>query len=182
MLGGVALAFASQPGREVGAAPTVYRGYVDTHGWYGPHQFTLRVDTLTDQADLRRAEVALVEGGQDAMFTTLGRMKPAGWLQIDQGVGIPVSVVSQRRVDGGLQVVALLNRPLSYAELSLGTDSRRHPFGIVVLDVDEDGSGSGTLMPEVRARIARDGALTFSDFSRLPYRLLRVRGEVEDRL
>jgi hypothetical protein len=173
MLGGAALAFAAPPGA------TIYRGYLDTRNVLGPRQFTLRVDGFVDDAALRDAELTLVNSGQEAMFAALWKMKPSGWLQLDRDTGYPVAVVAQRRVAGGVEVTAVLDRPVSFREFWNGTLSRDYPFGLVVIHLDDTGKGSGTLVPAARAKVAKDGTMTFSDYERVPYRILRVRTDVQ---
>jgi len=175
MLGGAALAFAASPGAAGSSGAAVFRGYLDTRDGSGPHQFTLRVDARTDAGDARRLEAALVEGGQEAMYARLGEMRPAGWLQIDRNTGFPVAVVSERRVDGEREIVALVNRPVGFDEYFWGTMSRNYPFGLVVLTVDEFGAGRGTFVPAARARIGKDGRMSFLDYGAVPYRVMRVR-------
>lgn len=175
MLGGAALAFAASPGATGSSGSDVFRGYLDTRGESGPRLFTLRVDSRTDEIDARRLEAALVEGGQEAMFARLGAMRPAGWLQIDRDTGYPVAVVSERLLDGERQIVALVNRPIGFDEQFWGTSSTDYPFGLVVLTVDEFGEGRGTFVPAARARIGRDGRVSFLDYEAVPYRIMRVR-------
>jgi len=175
MLGGAALAFAASPGGAGSGGPEVFRGYLDTRSGYGPVLFTLRVDAHTDAYDARRLEAALVEGGQDAMFAAAGALRPAGWLQLDRDTGYPVALVSERRADGERQIVALLNRPVGFAEHFWGTDSRTYPFGLVVLTVDRFGDGRGTFVPAARARIGKDDRVSFFDYGAVPYRIMRVR-------
>ena len=175
MLGGAALAFAASPGAAGNGTAEVFRGYVNTRDGGTPRLFTLRLDSRTDEVDARRIEAALVEGGQEAMFATLGAMRPAGWLQIDRNTGYPVAVVSERRVDGERQIVALVNRPLNFREHFWGATSRDYPFGLVVLTVDDFGEGRGTFVPAARARIGADGRVSFLDYAPVPYRIMRVR-------
>ena len=175
MLGGAALAFAASPGGAGSGGPEVFRGYLDTRSTYGPVLFTLRVDTRSDAGDARRLEAALVEGGQDAMFAAAGSLRPAGWLQLDQNTGYPIALLSERRVDGERQIVALVNRPIGFAEHFWGTDSRTYPFGLVVLTVDEFGDGHGSFVPAARAKLAADGQVSFLDRVAVPYRIVRVR-------
>jgi len=175
MLGGAAVAFAASPGTAGNGTAEVFRGYVNTRDAGGPRLFTLRVDSRTDEVDARRLEAALVEGGQEAMFARLGAIRPAGWLQIDRDTGYPVAVVSERRVDGERQIVALVNRPLDFREHFWGATSLDYPFGLVVLTVDQFGEGRGTFVPAARARIGADGRVSFLDYAPIPYRIMRVR-------
>jgi hypothetical protein len=175
MLGGAALASAAPPGAAGSSGAEVFRGYMNTRDAGGLRQFTLRVDGHSDGLDARRVEAALVEGGQDAMFAQLGAMRPAGWLQIDRDTAYPVAVVSERRVDGEREIVALVNRPIGFDELFWGAESRTYPFGLVVLTVDELGEGRGRFVPAARARIGGDGRVSFLDYTAVPYQIMRVR-------
>jgi hypothetical protein len=175
MLGGAALAFASQPGESATRNAGVYRGYLDTRSPRGPVQITLRVDAYASDDDLRAVEKLLGERGQEAMFAALGGMKPNGWLNFEHDLGYPVTVLGERQSAGGRRIVALLNRPLGFGEMFRGASSVDWPFSLVVLDIDSHGAGSGTFVPAAQAKLDKQGNIAFDDFVRIPFRVLRVR-------
>ena len=54
-----------------------------------------------------------------------------------------------------LHIVMVTNRPMSFGELYNGTRSTDYQFGIVVLDVDKNGKGTGQLAPYARSNSTR---------------------------
>lgn len=175
MLGGAALAFASQPGGTAAEGSGVYRGYLDTRSPRGPVQVTLRVDSLASDDELAAVEAVLADRGQEAMFAALDRMKVNGWFNFNHDMGYPVTVLGEQRTATGRRVVALINRPLRFNELAFGTRSALYPFSLVVLDVDASGSGQGSFVPAAQARVDTQGHISFDDYARIPYRIMRVR-------
>ena len=175
MLGGAALAFASQPGGTGAGETEVYRGVVDTRGWRGPVRVTLRVNSHSTDEDLRAIETTLADKGQEAMFGALAGMKINGWLSFEQDLGYPVTMLGEQPTGKGRRIVALVGRPLRFTELWWGAQSVRYPFTLIVLDVDGNGVGHGTLVPAARARLDKQGNIAFDDYLPIPYRILRVR-------
>ncbi len=175
MLGGAALAFASQPGGTVARDAGVYSGYLDTQSWYGPLYFSLHVDSYASDSDVRDIESTLREKGQDAAFAALNDRQPNGWLQLNHGLGYPVTVLGERSTGAGRQIVAIADRPIRFREFWRGSRSRFYPFTLIVLTVNDRGEGQGTLVLAARAELDRQGNITFDDYRRIPYRILRVR-------
>lgn len=178
MLGGAALALASQPGGAAAANTGVFRGYLDTQDRRGPVEFALHIAGYSSDEDLKSLETMLREKGQEAMFAAVGDMKPNGWLQLDHGVGYPVTVLGEQETREGRRIVAIADRPIRFREFWRGSRSRDYPFTLIVLNVNDLGLGQGTLIPAARAELDRQGNITFDDYRRIPYRILRVR---EDR-
>jgi hypothetical protein len=175
MLGGAALAFATQPGESATRDAGVFRGYLDTRSPRGPVQITLRVDAYASDHDLRAVEKVLAERGQEAMFATLGAMKPNGWLNFEHDLGYPVTVLGEQPTGDRRRIVALLNRPLAARELSLNARTVDWPFSLVVLEIDSHGAGSGTFVPAAQAKLDKQGNIAFDDYVRIPFRIMRVR-------
>jgi hypothetical protein len=175
MLGGAALASASQPGRTEVRGGGVYSGYLDTQNAYGPLLFNLHVNSFATSGDVAAMETALRKKGQDGVVSVLDEIKPTGWLQLDHEVGYPVTVLGEKMAGDSRQVVAILHRPLALGEFWFGTRSLDYPFALVVLNVDENGTGTGTLIPAARLDMDGAGKLSFEDYLRLPYRIMAVR-------
>jgi hypothetical protein len=175
MVGGAALAATSQPGGTSAPEAGVYRGYVDTRSPRGPMLITLRIDSVSSNDEVQAIEATLRDRGQEAMFAALAKVRPNGWLNLEHDLGYPVTVLGEQQTTKGRRVVALVGRPLRFDELFWGARSADWPFTLVVLDLDGSGRGHGTLVPAARADVDKQGNLTFDDYLRVPYRIIRVR-------
>ena len=69
------------------------------------------------------------------------------------------------------------DRPISFGEAYNSTRSTTYPFGIVVLDVDKDGNGSGTLAPICKIKFNKSGQLEIENYGQKPLRLTNVHSE-----
>jgi hypothetical protein len=66
------------------------------------------------------------------------------------------------------------NRPMSFGELRNGTRSTDYQFGIVVLDVDKNGKGTGKLAPVCKIKFNKKNELEIENYGQKPFRLANV--------
>jgi len=78
------------------------------------------------------------------------------------------------RPDGGQHIVLATNRPIAFGELYNGTRSRDYPIGILVLNVDGNGKGSGTFAPLCKVKFNKKKELVVEHYGQKPFRVVNV--------
>ena len=99
----------------------------------------------------------------------VGRLSPTGF------VGSGFRFARYRpTAEGGLHIVMVTNRPMSFGELYRGGRSTDYQFGIVVLEVDKNGKGTGTLAPVCKIKFNKKNELEIENYGQKPLRLANV--------
>jgi len=139
--------------------------------------FTLVVNRLTTDDEVRQLNSALQEGKQDELLRQLSRMD-AGRIQIGTGVGVPANAIMvANEGTGRTKITVLYQRDMRFAELRYGARSTNYPFGYAEMYVGR-GENEGMLIPAARVRLRDGNTWEVEDFGTFPARLmgLRVRG------
>lgn len=133
------------------------------------------VEGITSDAQIQELLGTLKHKGPSGLVSAMDNMKDVGRVAPDTSVGTGVRVVQIRAAEnGGEHIVLVTNRPISFAELYQGTRSRDYPFGIVVLDVDKDGKGSGLFAPLCKIKFNKKSELEVEHYGQKPFRLTNV--------
>jgi hypothetical protein len=117
----------------------------------------------------------LKEKGPDGLVRAMektsdvGRISPAGFV----GTGFRFARY-RPTANGGLHIVMVTNRPMSFGELYNNGRSTDYQFGIVVLNVDKDGKGTGQLAPVCKIKFNKKDELEIENFGQKPFRLANV--------
>ncbi len=99
----------------------------------------------------------------------VGRLSPVGF------VGSGFRFARYRpTANGGAHIVMVTNRPMAFGELYNGTRSTDYQFGIVVLDVDKNGKGTGKLAPVCKIKFNKKNELEIENYGQKPFRLANV--------
>jgi hypothetical protein len=139
--------------------------------------FTLRINRITSDDEVRQLNSALAAGKQDELLRELSR-QDAGRIQIGTGVGVPANAIMvDQQGNGRTKITVLYQRDLRFGELRRGARSVDYPFGYAELYVGR-GDNEGMLIPAARVRLRGGNTWEVEDFGTLPARLmgLRVRG------
>jgi hypothetical protein len=118
---------------------------------------------------------ALKEKGPDGLVSMMektddvGRLSPTGFV----GSGFRFARYIQTP-NGGLHIVMVTNRPMSFGELYRSGRSTDYQFGIVVLDVDKNGKGTGKLAPICKIKFNKQNQLEIENYGQKPFRLENV--------
>jgi hypothetical protein len=117
----------------------------------------------------------LKEKGPDGLVSAMEKISDVGRLSPTGFVGSGFHFARFRpTADGGLHIVMATNRPMSFGELYGGGRSTDYQFGIVVLDVDKNGKGKGTLAPVCKIKFNKKNELEIENFGQKPFRLANV--------
>jgi len=136
---------------------------------------TVYVQELTSDGDVQELAATLKNKGQDGLVKALEDIKDKGRVAPTGSVGTGMRVVRIRPLkDGGQHIVLVTNRPISFPELYNGTRSRDYQFGIVVLNVDKDGKGTGSFAPLCKIKFNKKNELEIEHYGQKPFRLANV--------
>jgi len=131
-------------------------------GWTSDQQVTDYISVLKEKGP--DGLVSAMEKTQD-----VGRLSPTGF------VGSGFRFARYRpTADGGLHIVMVTNRPMSFGELYHSGRSTSYQFGIVVLDVDKNGKGTGKLAPVCKIKFNKKNELEIENYGQKPFRLANV--------
>jgi hypothetical protein len=109
---------------------------------------TVYVQELTSDGQIQELVSTLKHKGHDGLVSALEGIKDKGRFAPTGSVGTGMRVVRIHPTkDGGQHIVLATNRPISFPELYNGTRSTQYKIGIVELNVDKDGKGTGTFSP-----------------------------------
>ncbi len=136
---------------------------------------TIYITAWTTDQQVKDYISTLREKGPDGLVSAMektddvGRLSPTGYV----GSGFRFARYKPT-ANGGLHIVMVTNRPIAFGELYNGTRSRDYQFGIVVLDVDKDGKGTGQLAPVCKIKFNKKNELEIEHYGQKPFRLANV--------
>ena len=139
--------------------------------------FTLRINRITTDDEVRQLNSALQAGKQDELLRELSRLN-AGRIQIGTGVGLPANaILVNNEGNGRTKITVLYQRDVRFGELRRGARSTNYPFGYAEMYVGR-GDNEGMLIPAAHVRVRDGNTWEVEDFGTFPARLmgLRVRG------
>lgn len=136
---------------------------------------TIYVEGVTPDGEVDELVATLKHKGQDGLVSALentkdkGRVAPVGSV----GTGMRLARIRPTK-DGGQHIVLATNRPISFPELYTGTRSTDYKIGIVVLNVDKNGKGTGTFSPLCKVKFNKKNELEIEHYGQKPFRLANV--------
>ena len=117
----------------------------------------------------------LKEKGPDGLVSAMEKINDVGRLSPTGFVGSGFRFARYRpAANGGLHIVMVTNRPMSFGELYRSGRSTDYQFGIIVLDVDKDGKGTGQLAPVCKIKFNKKNELEIENYGQKPLRLANV--------
>ena len=136
---------------------------------------TIYVEALTSDGEIDELVATLKHKGQDGLVSALEDVKDKGRVAPTGSVGTGIRVVRIHPTkDGGQHIVLATNRPISFTELYNNTRSTDYKIGIVVLNVDKDGKGTGTFSPLCKVKFNKKNELEVEHYGQKPFRLANV--------
>jgi len=140
--------------------------------------FTVYITDWTTDQQVRDFTDTLREKGPDALVKAfdktndVGRVSPTGFV----GNSFRFARATPTH-GGGRHIVMVTARPMRFWELYNGGRSTQYPFGIIVLNVDSQGKGTGTLAPICKVKFNKKNELEIENYGQKPLRLANVRME-----
>jgi len=136
-------------------------------------RMTLTISSFTPDDEVRALARMLMEEGPDEVVDAL-RDVDRGDLRVTGRLPEEISFARSRPIEGGRRITVAMARPILMSELRNLTRSTDYQFGVIQFDVDENGSGEGTMIVAARVRFNQDGVLEIESYGYEPIRLTRV--------
>jgi hypothetical protein len=136
-----------------------------------------RWSTPAERAMLRDA---LVEKGEDALLSTLQKIKPrAGYIRSSSSLGWDIHFAQQVLApDGSQRVILATDRPMSFWEAVNRPRSADYQFTLAEVRLGPDGKGEGKLVPAAKIEYDKEtNTLEIEHYATEPVRLTEVRVE-----
>jgi hypothetical protein len=136
---------------------------------------TISVQEVTTDGEVDELVATLRSKGQDGLVSAMENTKDKGRVAPTGSVGTGMRLVRIRPTkDGGEHIVLATNRPISFPELYNGTRSTNYKIGIVTLDVDKNGKGTGSFAPLCKVKFNKKNELEIEHYGQKPFRLANV--------
>jgi hypothetical protein len=164
-------------GQLAGAAPEKYAAVaVGTGGNIGGQTLSLdiHIDQYTSDAEAKELADLLAEQGQDALRRRLeqiskGKISPVG------RVGNDISVIRSQPTDKGKRIVLVSARVMPWVEMYVGGRSTQYNLSWVVLELDQEGKGTGSVILGAKLQFDEEGKLDVTSYGRQFVKLVNVR-------
>lgn len=135
---------------------------------------TITIRGYSTQQQAEAAAATLRSAGPDATVklldkTDLGRIARSGQL------GVEINLIRSHPTPTGRIITMVLARHITFFEATQGTRSRDYPFGVIVLNVDAQGQGTGNLVPAAKIKFTDLDTVEVESYTNTPVRLMSVR-------
>ena len=141
---------------------------------------TLSLDIYIDEytTDEGAAELAnvLKESGQDALRRQLEKLKK-GRIAPSGSVGSDIAAIRLKPTESGKgkKIILLSARVMPWLELYVGGRSTNYNLSWLVLDLDEEGKGQGSVILGAKLKFTEDGKLDIESYGQQFVRLVNIR-------
>jgi hypothetical protein len=136
---------------------------------------TLYITGWTTDEQVKDFVGVLKEKGSDGLVAAMNKTNDVGRVAPVGFVGNGFRFARYRpAADGGMHIVMVTNRRMNFGELYRSTRSTDYQFGIIVLDVDKNGKGTGKLAPVCKIKFNKKDELEIENYGQKPFRLANV--------
>jgi len=135
---------------------------------------TVIVSDYSTDAEVSELAGVLKAKGQDALASAMSKMKEKGRIALTGTVGNQVAVVRQHPTAKGRRIVLVSDRQMSLPELWNSGRSTSYKFSIVILDLDANGKGDGTVYYAVKLKFNKSGQLELEHYGQSPGRIAQA--------
>lgn len=143
----------------------------------GSLPFTLQINNLTTDEEIVALRGLLAEKGDDDVVKAMEKMDKDGWLRIGDDLRVNVAVIRAFPTEKGWVIRVVSNRSLLFTEEMRASRSRKYPFGIVELMLDEKGAGEGTVFVAARFKFNKEGVLEVESYGIAPVQVLNLQAK-----
>ena len=138
---------------------------------------TIYISDYSTDAEANMLAGAFADGGSKALFKVLTRMKSKGRVAPTGSVGYQIRFIRSVQTPNGRKVMMLTDRPIGFLESYYGTRSRDYKYGLVELNLNDDGKGEGSLIWAAKVKAIKGDTIGVENFGIEPARLTNVRKE-----
>lgn len=153
-----------------------YTAIIVAGGGAAPIQVIVSIKDWTTDEEAKALKATLASGGPGAAEKAMEKISK-GYLAFVGSLGWPINVArTYPTANGGQRIVLVTDRPIMFAE-GMGSATLNYPFGIVELQVDAKGQGTGSVIGLARITIDDQGVIAVDPYAGYSNELLRVRRE-----
>ena len=138
---------------------------------------TININSYSTEGDASLLLEALQSGKKNELLNTLQSMSAKGRIAVTGQVGNDANYIRQITTAKGRTIRILIDRQMSFFELTRGTRSREYQFSALELYLDQKGNGDGLLYPAAKLKINKaTNQLELEDYGQAPLRLTNILG------
>jgi hypothetical protein len=136
---------------------------------------TITVDRKMSQAEADKLVAAFNAGGAAGLRKALVGVPPTGSVRLGGGAQTPARLTIERPTDKGRLLTIVTDKPLLFLGGGVpdAAPKEGYDFAVIDLEVDANGSGSGTLAPAARVT-SKQGVFVVEDYASELVRLTAV--------
>jgi hypothetical protein len=137
---------------------------------------TIVVARKMSQEEADGLTAAFKSGGSSGLRRALAGVPATGTVRLAGGESTPTRLTLERATDKGRLLTIVTDRPILFLGAGMPQAASRegYEFGIIDIEVDSAGSGSGTLAPAAKVTV-RQGAIVVDDYASEVVRLVDVK-------
>jgi hypothetical protein len=137
---------------------------------------TIVVDRKMSQKEADTLTAAFKAGGAPALRRALVGVPATGAVRLAGGAAAPTRMTLERVTEKGRLLTIVTDQPIVFlgAGMPQAKSKDGYEFGIIDIEIDSTGSGSGTLAPAAKVSI-RQGAIVVDDYGSEVVRLIDVK-------
>lgn len=127
---------------------------------------TIVVERKMPQSEADKLVEAFKSGGAPALRKALAGVPPTGSVKLGNGAATPARLTIERPTDKGRLITIVTDQPIVYlgAGVPDAKSKEGYDFGVVDIEVDGTGAGSGTLAGAAKVTL-KQGVFVVDDYS-----------------
>ena len=135
---------------------------------------TIQVHTWSTPEERQKLLTALQENGPNKVLDILEGMDK-GMVRSSSSIGWTINHAVSIDTDAGRLVRLITRRPIRLGEYRQSGKSLDYMFGMIQFVLDSKGEGDGSLIPQGKVRITKDGKVEMESLGTEPHRLVSVK-------
>ena len=154
--------------------PEVYTATaIDTNS---PTRIPVKIYIYSQTSDEEVVELAnlLKTKGADAVLKKIGKAERGRLAPIGR-TGTDVGFVRKRPVEKGTLIMMVMERPVAFRELFRSARSTDYPFGILQMQIHEDGKAEGSLIVAAKVQFTKENTVEVESYGIAPMRLMGLK-------
>ena len=136
---------------------------------------TIYISNYSTEAEANMLSNAFADGGSKTLFRALTKLKVKGSIAPTGSVGYQIRFIRAVDTPTGRKITMLTDRPIGFLEAYYGTRSKDYQYGLVELNLDDNGKGEGTLIYAAKVKGMRGETVEVENFGIEPARVLNIR-------
>lgn len=144
-------------------------------GGTGLTPVNIHITRWTGEEENTRLLEILRDEGQDAFLRAVTDAKSVGWIATPTSLRYDFRYATYTSAgDGGRRIILITDRPMQIWERMSGSRTQDYPFTVIQLNLDQNGTGEGTLAQLAQLRLIGD-VLGIENLATSPMRLNQVK-------